>query len=181
MAGVGITIQANGESLIVQALERFSGLDQTKQQLFEAIGSTVSNNIRRRWMVGEGLEGKWRISGRVARQGGTTLRDTSRLMNSITHNVLPNGVEIGTDVEYAAIHHFGGEINHEARMRRAYFRQGRDGTVGNRFVRQSRSNFMQETMGKPYKVNMPRRPFLGLTETDENEVMDIIVEHLSHE
>ena len=181
MSGVGINIQADGESLIVQALERFSGLDQTKQQLFEAIGSTVSNNIRRRWMVGEGLEGKWRISGRVARQGGTTLRDTSRLMNSITHNVLPNGVEIGTDVEYAAIHHFGGEIHHEARMRRTYFRQGRDGTVGNRFVRQSRSNFMQETMGKPYKVNMPRRPFLGLTESDENEVMDIIVEHLTHE
>lgn len=27
-----------------------------------------------------------------------------------THNVLSSGVEIGTDVEYGAIHHFGGEI-----------------------------------------------------------------------
>ncbi len=31
-------------------------------------------------------------------------------------------------------------------------------------------------MGKAYKVNMPRRPFLGLTESDELQVMDLIVE-----
>lgn len=181
MSGVGITIEADGESLIVKALERLSKFDQTKVQLFDEIGSTVSNNIRSRWLRGEGLEGKWIISRRVARQGGTTLRDSSRTMNSFTHNVLSTGVEIGTNVEYAAIHHFGGEIKHEARMKRTYFRLGRNGNVGNRFVRKSRSNFMQETTGKPYTVNMPRRPFLGLTESDENEVIGIVEEYLSNE
>jgi len=102
-------------------------------------------------------------------------------MDSITHNVLQSGVEIGTDVIYGAIHHFGGEIRHEARMRRTYFRQGRDGTVGNRFVRKSRSNFMQESMGKAYIINMPARPFLGLTEQDEQDVLNDIVEHLTDE
>ena len=110
------------------------------------------------------------------------MRDTSRAMNSMTYNTLSSGVEIGTDVEYAAIHHFGGEIKYEARMRRTYFRQDqRTGLVGNKFVRKARSNFMQETQGKAYKVNMPRRPFLGLTETDEQEVMELIVEHLTDE
>ncbi|WP_368859743.1 hypothetical protein [Acinetobacter entericus] len=28
---------------------------------------------------------------------------------------------------------------------------------------------------------MPRRPFLGLTEADEKEVMDLIVEHLTND
>ncbi|TCB76774.1 DUF2280 domain-containing protein [Acinetobacter sp. ANC 4177] len=51
----------------------------------------------------------------------------------------------------------------------------------NTFVRKARSNFMQESMGKAYKVNMPRRPFLGLTESDELEVMDLIVEHLTND
>lgn len=182
MSGVAITIEADGESAVMQALARLSDFDQTKPKLFDAIGQTVVSNIRSRWMNGEGLEGKWRLSGRVRRKGGTTLRDTSRLMNSMTYNALPNSVEIGTDVEYAAIHHFGGEIKYEARMRRTYFRQDlRTGLVGNKFVRKARSNFMQETQGKAYKVNMPRRPFLGLTETDEQEVLDLIVEHLTDE
>lgn len=182
MTGIGITIQADGESAVMQALQRLSNIDQSKPKLFDAIGQMVVSNIRSRWAIGEGLEGKWRLSGRVMRKGGTTLRDTSRLMNSITHNVLQNGVEIGTDVEYGAIHHFGGEIHYEGRMRRTYFRQNqRTGLVGNKFVRKARSNFMQESMGRPYKVNMPRRPFLGLTETDEKEVMDLIVEHLTNE
>jgi len=181
MAGVVIKIDADGESVVMQALHRLSGLEETQQRLFDTIGQTIVSNIRNRWTQGEGLEGKWRLSGRVKREGGTTLRKTSRLMDSITHNVLQSGVEIGTDVVYGAIHHFGGEIRHEARMRRTYFRQGRDGTVGNRFVRKSRSNFMQESMGKAYIINMPARPFLGLTEQDEQDVLNDIVEHLTDE
>lgn len=182
MSGVAITIEADGESAVMQALARLSNFDQSKPKLFDAIGQMVVSNIRSRWTNGEGLEGKWRLSGRVRRKGGTTLRDTSRLMNSITHNVLQNGVEIGTDVEYGPIHHFGGDIHYEARMRRTYFRQNqRTGLVGNTFVRKARSNFMQESMGKAYKVNMPRRPFLGLTESEELEVMDLIVEHLTND
>lgn len=55
-------------------------------------------------------------------------------------------------------------------MRRTYFRQDqRTGLVGNKFVRKARSKHMQESQGKAYKVNMPRRPFLGLTETDSRK------------
>ena len=172
MSGIGITIHVDGESPIIQVLQRFSNLEQSKPQLFEDIGYTVAGNIRTRWEEGEGLEGKWRISGRVKRGGGTTLRKDSHLLDSMTYNVLPNGLEIGTNKVYGAIHHFGGDIHREARMHRTYFRQGRDGTVGNRFVRKSRSNFMQESMGKAYIIKMPRRPFLGLTESDEQEVLD---------
>ena len=53
--------------------------------------------------------------------------------------------------------------------------------MGNKFVRKSRSNFMQESLGKAYKVSMPRRPFLGLIETDEEQVLDLIERHLTDE
>lgn len=179
MSGIGITIDADAESALMQALARLTTFDQQKPELFDAIGHSIVSNIRSRWIKGEGLEGKWRVSGRVKRQGGTTLRNTSRLINSITHNVTANGVEIGTNVEYGPIHHFGGEIHYAARIRRMYFRQDqRTGLVGNKFVSKARSNFMQEVAGKAYKVNMPRRPWLGLTESDELEVLTIIQEHL---
>lgn len=182
MSGVAITIEADGESAVMQALARLSNFDQTKPDLYRKMGDSVVTGIRERWWRGEGLEGKWRLSGRVLRKGGTTLRKNSHLLDSMTSNVLPNGVEIGTDKVYGAIHHFGGEIKYEARMRRTYFRQDqRTGLVGNKFVRKARFNFMQESQGKAYKVNMPRRPFLGLTETDEQKVLGLIVEHLTDE
>ncbi|WOE40703.1 phage virion morphogenesis protein [Acinetobacter chinensis] len=182
MSGVAITIEADGESAVMLALARLSDFDINKTDLFRKIGDLVVSNIRTRWERGEGLEGKWRLSGRVIREGGTTLRKDSHLIDSMTSNVLSNGVEIGTNKVYGAIHHFGGEINYEARMRRTYFRQNqRTGLVGNKFVRKARSNFIQESMGKPYKVNMPRRPFLGLTDTDEVDVLNLIEEHFTDE
>ena len=37
------------------------------------------------------------------------LLDTGRLRNSISFRLIGNGVEVGTNVRYAAIHQFGGE------------------------------------------------------------------------
>lgn len=175
MSGVAISIDVDGDSPILAILKNLSDFEQRKSELFEDIGNIVVEGIRSRWIGGEGLEGKWPLSVRVMREGGTTLRDTSRSMNSITHNVLANGVEIGTDVEYGAIHHFGGDIKHQAGTRKTFFRQNmRTGEIGNRFVKRSRSNFMQETMGKAYTVNMPRRPWLGITEDEEQSILNSI-------
>lgn len=175
MSGVAISIDVDGDSPILTILKNLSDFEQRKSELFDDIGNIVVDGIRSRWTGGDGLEGKWPLSIRVMRKGGTTLRDRSRLMNSITHNVLADGVEIGTDVVYGPIHHFGGNIKHEARIRKTFFRQNmRTGEVGNRFVRRSRSNFMQETMGKGYTVNMPRRPWLGITEDEEQSILNSI-------
>lgn len=175
MSGVAITINVDGDSPILRILKSLSDFEERKADLFDTVGSTVVEGIRSRWKGGEGLEGKWPLSIRVMRKGGTTLRDTSRLMDSVTYNVLPDGVEIGTDVVYGAIHHFGGEIKHEARSRTLFFRQNqRTGQVGNRFVRKSRSNFAQESMGRAYSVNVPRRPWLGITEDEEQKILNSI-------
>ncbi|MFW2099057.1 phage virion morphogenesis protein [Acinetobacter johnsonii] len=182
MPGALIEIHADGESAVSKALSLYADVEERQSRLYERMGAALVENIRERWSRGEGLYGKWPLSVRVMRQGGTTLRDTSRLMNSITNNNISNGFEVGTDVEYGAIHHFGGEIKHEARQSAVYFRQNqKTGVVGNRFVRQTRSNFAQDVTVGAYTVKMPARAWLGLTVDDEQELLNIVEDVLLDE
>lgn len=175
MSGVLIEIKVDQESAVLKALGTLGDFEKRQQKLYQRMGAAIVENIRDRWTRGEGLNGKWPLSVRVMRQGGTTLRDTSRLMNSTTYNASNQGLEVGTDVEYGAIHHFGGDIKHEARQSTIYFRQNqKTGVVSNRFVRQTRSNFAQDVTVGAYTVKMPARAWLGLTVDDEQKLLNII-------
>jgi phage virion morphogenesis protein len=101
----------------------------------------------------------------LRRRRGTSaqiLQDTRRLANSMTYRADSNSVSVGTNVEYAAIHQFGGDIQHAARTSTLYFRQRRDGSVGNRFVRRNRSNFAQDVTIGAHTTHIPARPFLPI-------------------
>ena len=105
-----ITIQADS-SPIEAVLNQLGGFDSLKSQLFDEIGAGLVNSIQHRFLTGTGVDGNpWKISWRAKLQGGETLRDTGRLMNSYTHNVLSSGVEVGTDVAYALHLHYGATI-----------------------------------------------------------------------
>ncbi|MBA4070133.1 MAG: virion morphogenesis protein [Acinetobacter sp.] len=105
-----ITIQADS-SPIEAVLNQLGGFDSLKSQLFDEIGAGLVNSIQHRFLTGTGVDGNpWKISWRAKLQGGETLRDTGRLMNSYTHNVLSSGVEVGTDVAYAPHLHYGATI-----------------------------------------------------------------------
>ncbi|WP_180049170.1 phage virion morphogenesis protein [Acinetobacter sp. YH12105] len=105
-----ITIQADS-SPIEAVLEQLGDFDSLKSQLFDEIGAGLVNSIQHRFLTGTGVDGNpWKISWRAKLQGGETLRDTGRLMNSYTHNVLSSGVEVGTDVAYAPHLHYGATI-----------------------------------------------------------------------
>ena len=105
-----ITIQADS-SPIEAVLKQLGSFDSLKAQLFDEIGAGLVNSVQNRFLTGIDVDGNpWKISWRARLQGGQTLRDTGRLMNSYTHNVLSNGVEVGTDVEYAPHLHYGATI-----------------------------------------------------------------------
>ena len=105
-----ITIQADS-SPIEAVLKQLGSFDTLKSQLFDEIGAGLVNSIQHRFLTGTGVDGNpWKISWRARIQGGETLRDTGRLMNSYTYNVLSSGVEVGTDVEYAPHLHYGATI-----------------------------------------------------------------------
>jgi len=105
-----IIIRADS-SPIEAVLNQLGDFDSLKIQLFDEIGDGLVNSIQHRFLSGTGVDGNpWKISWRARMQGGETLRDTGRLMNSYTHNVLSSGVEVGTDVVYAPHLHYGATI-----------------------------------------------------------------------
>jgi len=105
-----ITIQADS-SPIEAVLKQLGNFDSLKDQLFDEIGAGLVDSVQHRFLTGTDVDGNpWKISWRARMHGGETLRDTGRLMNSYTHNVLSNGVEVGTDVAYAPHLHYGATI-----------------------------------------------------------------------
>ncbi|WP_180158902.1 phage virion morphogenesis protein [Acinetobacter sp. YH01026] len=105
-----ITIKADS-SPIEAILTRLNQFDADKSKLFDEIGSGLVFSVQDRFFNGRDVDGNpWKMSWRALQQGGQTLRDTWRLMNSYTHNVLSNGVEVGTNVEYAPYLHYGATI-----------------------------------------------------------------------
>lgn len=105
-----ITIQADS-SPIEAILNQLGNFESLKNQLFDEIGAGLVDSVQHRFLTSTDVDGNpWKISWRARMQGGETLRDTGRLMNSYTHNVLSNGVEVGTDVAYAPHLHYGATI-----------------------------------------------------------------------
>lgn len=96
----------------------------------------------------------WLPSMRAIVQSGETLRDTGRLMNSLTYIPLPEGVEWGTNVIYAATHQLGATI----RARNAEFLKFKT-AYGWRQAKE---------------VKIPARPFLGVNANDIEELKDIV-------
>lgn len=92
---------------------------------------------------------------------GKPLRDTGRLQRSIIEKTTKDSATVGTNVEYAKIHHYGGTIKNPGGARTLHFKMVR-GEVRNRFVKSGKSNFAQDVTVGPYKINIPARPFLGI-------------------
>lgn len=92
--------------------------------------------------------------------GAKILRDTGRLVNSITRSADANSVTVGTNVPYAAIHQFGGTIDHAARSIRVRLRTVKGRT---RFAKDShkRARIIWGE-AKAWFVNIPARPFMPI-------------------
>ncbi|WP_213664297.1 phage virion morphogenesis protein [Stutzerimonas stutzeri] len=101
------------------------------------------------------------------------------LSNGLRFQVVGGDLLVGTNMVYGAIHHFGGDIDIAARSQQAYFRQdGRTGDVGNQFVNKKRSNFAQWVTIGAYKIQIPARPWLGVSDDDSYELVNIAMKYL---
>lgn len=90
--------------------------------MFDEIGGYLDSEVARRFNDGEDWEGNPLVpSKRALSEGGKTLVDFGHLRDSYTHSVFidGSGVEHGSDLDYAAIHHFGGKAgrNHSVELR----------------------------------------------------------------
>ena len=153
---VGVHIDLQPDSAILPALARLALGGNDKTQLFNEIGISLAENTRLRFSDQAGPDGTaWTPSRRAIAQGGDTLRDTGRLMASITHALLPDGVEVGTNVAYAPTLHFGATIT---AVSAPYLRFK---IPGGGWARKK-------------SVTIPSRQFLGVNDEDEETVLDLI-------
>lgn len=155
MTGVGIRVEVTGAEEALGALRRAVEAVANPRPLFDEIGASLAVSTQMRFERGAGPDGAaWPPSLRAVVEGGRTLVDTARLMQSITHEADDSGVAVGTNVLYAAIHQFGGTIS--AKTPRGLVFQG---AAGQWATKQS--------------VTIPARPFLGLDDEDETEITAI--------
>ena len=135
-------------------MRRYSELD--RKGLNIALAEGVRESTLERFKQGRGPDGKrWKTSIRAAETGGKTLIDSSQLRNSIKTTADASGFAVGTNVKHAATHQFGdkGRTNRAKRAKNLRFQ------VGGQWISK-----------KKVKVNIPARPFLGLSDEDMQEI-----------
>ena len=88
------------------------------------------------------------------------LQDTGELRRSVKYKASQNGVIVGTNLKYAAIHHFGGRIPVSSKMRKFLHYKGIHLRKGTKFI------------------TIPARPYLGLNVADRKHIINSFTAYL---
>lgn len=150
---VGVSTRV--DSAVVQAaLGRVSERMTNARGLYDNIGAAMVVSTQMRFEREQAPDGSpWPKPLRVLIEGGNILRLSGRLYGSITHVADNDGVEWGSDAEYARIHQLGGTIVPKA-AGALHFKL--PGDLGWRFAS---------------SVTIPARPFLGIDDDDQAEIV----------
>lgn len=103
--------------------------------------------------------------------------DNHMIGDQLSNQVEGDTLLLGTNAPYGAIHQLGGSINIAARSQQAYFHHS-NGEVSPQFVNKRKANFAQWVTIPAYTINMPARPWLGLSTSDEKEIVLLTGDHL---
>jgi phage gpG-like protein len=137
-------IQVTGIEEVINALQALSKkLSGTHiQQTMQTVGEIVRFDIEENF---EQESTSFGVMWKKSHRAGKTLSDSGRLNSSFSINATVSQVEIGTNLEYAPIHHFGGIIT-------AKTDKGLRFKVNGRFT-------------KKQSVTIPARPYLPIDES----------------
>lgn len=156
----------------VGVLQRLSALTRGKALPFMTeVGGHMVSTVRLRFDSQSGPGGaRWWPSQRAAREGGQTLRLTSRLRNSNTFRASQTSVEVGTNVVSAARHHHG-------------FKGVVQVPVHQRLVRKAFGKELPFPVWSTVRAHAsyaftPKREFLGFDDQDRADILDIAREHI---
>ncbi len=159
---MGYSIRLEGDTKrLMNKLKKLQNID------VKGINSAIAEGFRTstldRFKESKDPAGKrWQTSIRAASEGGKTLVQTAQLRNSIRSKADKSGAAVGTNVKYAATHQFGAK-----RTIRAKSSKGLRFNVGGHWVTKDK-----------VKVNIPARPFLGISKEDEEEIKSILEDAL---
>ncbi|KLU16276.1 phage virion morphogenesis protein [Xenorhabdus griffiniae] len=156
------------------------------QQLTDGLGDRTPMMRQIAATMADAVEENFKQQGRPAwlgwspayakkRAGGKILQHTGRLAGSIQQFSDNDEALVGTNVIYARIHQEGGTINMPARSQRAHYRR-KNGQ--SRFSSKAKADHSQWNTLPAYKIQMPARPFLTLTDSDAGQIQTILERYL---
>lgn len=199
MAGASIRIEVDDHD-IAAGLARLVEAGADLAPAMDAIGAALLYSTQRRFEAQAKPDGgAWapfapstlkRMPAR--RQPAQLLRDRGRLYGSLTFLADQGGVEVGTNLAYAGIHQFGGEIPRPEREGSATFvvatqgaGRGKGGKrVGSRLrfgkaSTRAKSKHTRAFTVPAHTIRIPARPYLGVSEADKAEILAILADHLT--
>lgn len=155
---MGTSIRIEGDTnALMKKLRQLSNID--KNGLDKVLGETIKTSTRDRFRTEKAPNGKkWEPSKRAITNGGVTLVNSAVLKNSITYQSNETGFAVGTNSIYAATHQLG-----DKRTISANSSNGLRFKIGDQWVTK-----------KEVKVDIPARPFLGISAEDEDEIKSTI-------
>lgn len=160
MSSVSVKVNSDGDlDQLISRLDRISGID--KAGVMNAIAEGLRTSTQERFRSGTDPDGsRWKPSERERSGKGKTLIRTNALSTSIRAKADATGAAVGTNKIYAATHQFGDERTIRAKNGK-YLKF----KVGGRFVSVS-----------SVRVNIPARPFLGISQSDDEEIRELLEE-----
>lgn len=197
MAVEGITV-AIDDKAVMAALDRLVAAGGNLAPVMPAIAGAVVTSTQRRFEAEAGPGGeKWQpfaksTLARMSKRRRTRpflLRDkvSPGLYSSIHAETTDTSAEVGTNLRYAAIHQFGGDVKQTERQQTSTFRYANEGAgrtkeglrVGSklRFARAStraKSKHERSFAIPARTIRIPARPYLGVDASDQAEILAII-------
>lgn len=194
MAGARLQIESTSP-LVAQALRRAAAQLDDPTPLYRDLGEGLLPLTKRRFATQTGPDGRaWkRLSPRYQKRKPynkdkvLTLRGF--LGRQLAYQASAEGLLLGSNRKYAAIHQFGGEISIAARSQKAKFRIKANGARmsqadrGERFRNAGKLNVFAKRSSKraetrnvtigAYKIRMPARPFLGVSTRDRQLIAEV--------
>ncbi len=173
MTGVSFTVTID-DAAAQGALSAIAIRARHPRPAMDAIGGAMVASTLMRFETETAPSGApWKPSRRALKTGGKTLTRRGHLRSSLTHAASDDAVDWGSNMAYAAIHQRGGTVERYARSQEIFQRYNAL-TGAFRFATRSRANFSRWVTIGAGAVTIPARPYLGVDDSDQAEVVRIL-------
>ncbi|MBK67919.1 MAG: phage virion morphogenesis protein [Rickettsiales bacterium] len=152
-----IRLEFQGQDEVLKKLSAVSDR-KTRGAIMDDFSQYLLAEVSNRFENEKGPDGEaWEKSYRAKQEAGQTLSDTGILKQSISSDHSADRLEIGSAMVYARIHQEGGIIKPINQEKLSF-------SIGGRFIQTD-------------QVQMPARPYLGFSDADEEELINIVHDH----
>jgi phage virion morphogenesis protein len=183
---VSLTVHLRELDTIAQRVSSLAAFD--KNAVLHAVGAEVESQTRRRISTEKTAPDgtpwpDWSRRYANTRHGGhSLLMNHGDLHDSLQSLVDGDQVETGSNLAYAALHNFGGDVTRKSRTQTLFFRyNARTGEVGNRFVKKAKANFAQTVHIGESQFSMPQRQYLGLSDDNQHDLTEVVLTALNQQ